>query len=70
MFLKMSLGAERYCTRLTTEWPFKIVYVNMKTELTWLGEDFITDDTNASPILCHAETNNNKLVKYYTMYLL
>jgi len=42
----------------------------MKTELTWLGEDFITDDTNASSILCHAARNNNKLFKYYTMYLL
>ena len=42
----------------------------MKTELTWLGEDFITDDTNASSILCHAARNSNKLIKYYTMYLL
>jgi len=42
----------------------------MKTKLTWLGEDFITDDTNTSSILCHAARNNNKFIKYYTMYLL
>ena len=46
------------------------MYVNVKTELTWLGEDFITDDTNASSILCHAARNNIKLIKYYTVYLL
>jgi hypothetical protein len=28
--------------------------VDMETELTWLGKDFVTDDTNATAILCHA----------------
>lgn len=60
MFLKMSLGAERHCTRLTAEWPFKVMNVDMKTELAWLGEDFITDDTDATPIVCHAETDDNR----------
>jgi hypothetical protein len=36
----------------------------MKTELTWLGEDFITDDANASSILRHAARDDNELIKY------
>jgi hypothetical protein len=32
--------------------------VDMETELAWLGKDFITDDTNATAILCHTAKND------------
>jgi hypothetical protein len=64
MFLKMSLGAERYRTRLTTEWPFKVMDVDVETELAWLGEDFITDDTNATPIIRHAARDVKQNIQF------
>jgi len=42
----------------------------METELAWLGEDFITDDTNAAPILRHAVINDDWLIKCYVNHFL
>jgi hypothetical protein len=38
--------------------------VDMETELAWLREDFIADDTNASPILCHAATDMTESIHF------
>jgi hypothetical protein len=38
--------------------------VDMETELAWLGEDFITDDTNATTIICHAATDVKQSIQF------
>jgi hypothetical protein len=39
--------------------------VDMETELARFGEDFITDDTNATSIICHAATDDEQWINIY-----
>jgi hypothetical protein len=38
--------------------------VDMETKLAWLGEDFITDDTNATPIFRHAARDVKQSIQF------